>query len=169
MDATEINNSDREVIYGLLAGNTVKVGDVVCVTDDEEVTITTTAASHAKRIGVVIGGERTYMQVVRPDDLNAVGQTAATAGERVIVCTRGIVYVVTGAAIAVGAPIIPSVTTAGRVEAAAAYTVAAGAVAVTSSAANGAIISGEGLGKVFGRLLQVAAGAAEKKLAYINA
>lgn len=87
--------------------------------------------------------------------------TVAANGETLGVVTHGTAIIETGASVAVGDSIIAD--TQGRaMPATGALTLAAGAVAVTSSAANGAILEGSDSPEfVFADALQSAGGAGE--------
>ncbi|MBF0627866.1 MAG: DUF2190 family protein [Magnetococcales bacterium] len=90
-----------------------------------------------------------------------IAMTAATTGSALAVVTHGTAVVETGAAIALGAPLIAD--TQGRaIPATSLLQVAAGATPVTSSAANGTILAGGDSPEfVFGDALQPASGAGE--------
>ena len=90
-----------------------------------------------------------------------IAMTAAASGEALGVVSHGTAIIESGAAVAVGDSIITD--SQGRaIPATGALTVAAGAVAVTSSAANGAILEGGDFPEfVFADALQSAGGAGE--------
>lgn len=170
-------------VFHAKAGAALLLGDTVYISAALTVNKSATVGDHAKVCGVVVGGKNTFFEVcTKKTDYGVI--TAADANEEVIVLFRGFTFVLADAAvIANGALLVPSTTTAGRVKAGAAITVtatgltiAAGATPVTSTAANGAIISGSGtvagdgtgrvLGKVFGAASSGAAG--EPLFAMIN-
>lgn len=132
------------------------------------------AANHQLLAGVVVGGQRLGVPgrgdlPFVTDDPSDVGVQVAIAGELAVVMYSGVAYVIADAAIAaVGTRLAPSTTVAGRVRPATDPVVAAGATAVTSTAANGAIITGDGFGRIVGRNLEVAAGAGSAIRALIN-
>lgn len=138
-----------------LAGATLVVGDVVYISGDNAVNKSTTLADHEKVAGVVIGGRSTAMRAKL--DSTDLGTTAAVVNRPVIVLRFGRAWIRTGAVTGLGGDTVragirckPSTGTSGRVSpATTAFTIAAGAVAVTSSAANGAIVSGDGLTRIF--------------------
>lgn len=163
-------DDDAEGTGGLLevftAAAALNVGDAVFISAAKTVNKSVAAADHNKRCGVVVGGQKLGRGVVqRKLD---VGVQAAAANERVYICFAGVCYVVAQAAIAAGAPIKLDVTTAGRVLTAAVLTIAAGAVAVTSTAANGDIINGEGESRILGHAIEAAAAAGDKIRAFIS-
>lgn len=137
-----------------LAGATLVVGDVVYLSGDNTVNKSTTLADHEKVVGVVIGGRSTSMRAKL--DSTDLGTTAAVVNRPVIVLRAGRTWIRTGAVTGLGGDTVragirckPSTGTAGRVSpATTALTIAAGGVAVTSTAANGAIVSGDGLTRV---------------------
>ncbi|MBF0180719.1 MAG: DUF2190 family protein [Magnetococcales bacterium] len=90
-----------------------------------------------------------------------IAMTAATAGAALAVVTHGTAVVESGAAITLGAALIAD--NQGRsIPSSGALQVAAGATAVTSSAANGAILAGGDPPEyVIGDALQAASGAGE--------
>ncbi|MBF0614229.1 MAG: DUF2190 family protein [Magnetococcales bacterium] len=87
--------------------------------------------------------------------------SSATSGSALAVVTHGTAVAETGAAVSLGAPLI--VDAQGRlIPATSALRVKAGATAVTSTAANGAILEGGDLPEfVIGDALQPASGAGE--------
>lgn len=97
---------------------------------------------------------------VQGEKVMGVAKYAAAAGKDVAVDVKGTAIVESGAAIAQGQSLI--IDNQGRAIPASALVVAAGATAVTSSAANGAILTGADLPQfVFADALQAAAGAGE--------
>lgn len=140
------------------AAAAVKLGDIVYLSGTRTVNKSTTLSNHKLIVGVVVGGANTEMKYVT-DSAQYNVLTVADANELVLIQYSGIAYVIAAAAIAVGVPLIPDTSTAGRVKAAAdlagaagdlavsaltvgTLAIAAGAVGVTSTAANGAIIEG---------------------------
>lgn len=176
----DIGRGVSGVVIEYTANAALKLGEAVYTQAAGVVDKSTTLGNHSLVAGVVVGGDNTNMQAVSDSGLiNSL--TAADAGERVLVLVCGIYWVISGGAITAGAQIVLDTATAGRVKAATTIAVSAtgltinsGATPVTSSAANGAIIGGTGtvsgddIGRSFGRILEAAAGAAEIKLAYIN-
>lgn len=166
-------------VHTFLAGAALLVGDVVYLSAAKTVNKSTTGSNHDKVVGVVVGGAATYGNVHSAE--GDVGIAAASTGEEVLVCVRGIVYVTASGAISVGAAIAPSTGTAGRVRAATALAgavgtlvVAAGATPVTSTAANGAIItgaptiSGDDTGRKLGKAITAATNNGDVILALIS-
>lgn len=190
------------------ASGTLLVGDLVYFSAASTVAKSNNTANHTKIAGVVVGGQSTDGAII--DEETYVGITAATDGQTVLVLVRGLAYVKGAAAIAAGLPLVADTTTAGRVKAATDFavtaptigtitvsaptigtldaTVDAGAVAVTSSAANGAIatvvgapgggvlsgapaggvLSGEGNARIIGKAIEACSGAADVFLAWIR-
>lgn len=109
-----------------LAAAPLNVGDHVWISGLNQVNKSVVAADHVKRVGIVVGGDLTNMEV--QSEAAQVGQPAASnvaiAGQpgnipsRVIVCLQGVCWVIADAAIAVGTPIAGSILIAGRVRAA---------------------------------------------------
>lgn len=158
----------------------LKLGEAVYTQAAGVVEKSSTVGNHIYVAGIVVGGWNTDMQAIADSALVNV-LTAADAGERVLVLVHGIYWIISGGAITAGGQIVMDTGTAGRAKAATTLavaatglTIAAGATPVTSTAANGAIISGtgtvsgDGIGRTFGRMIEAAGGAAEVKLAYIN-
>ncbi|MBF0341926.1 MAG: DUF2190 family protein [Magnetococcales bacterium] len=114
----------------------------------------TIAAGHA----VGFNGATVTTQGGKP---MGIAMTAAATGNALAVVTHGTAVVETGAAITLGQALIAD--TQGRlIPATSALHIAAGATAVTSSAANGAILTGGDAPEfVIGDALQPAAGAGE--------
>ena len=165
------------------AGAALKLGDVVYISAADTVNKSTTAADHRKRIGVVVGGAHTNDEVVDDSTLYNVS-TAADADEDVLVLVFGIAYVTVAGALSAGDLIIPDTVTAGRVKAGADIsvgigtldaTIDAGAVAVTSSGANGAIatvtgspsIAGDTANRALGMMLEASTVAGQVRRAII--
>lgn len=156
------------IVLPFIGAALLNIGDVVWLSADNTVNKSAVLADHSKVIGVVVGGDATSGEVGGPK--SAYGAKAANsvaAGMNVLVHVYGAQYVVCDAATAVG-PICASITVAGRVRAATPLVVAAGAVAVTSTAANGAILTGDGAGRILGRLLQAAAAPGDVRLALVG-
>lgn len=164
------DDDSAEGVGGLLvvykAAAALNVGDAVFISAAKTVNKSVTAANHNKRAGVVVGGQKFGRGVVQRK--NDVGTQAAAANEDVYVCIAGICYVVAQAAITAGAPIKLDTTTAGRVLTAAVLTIASGVVAVTSNAANGDIINGEGESRILGHAIEAAAAVGDKIRALIS-
>lgn len=189
--ATELNDlGPGGMVIPFTASGDLKAGDAVYLSAAATVAKSTTASNHDKVIGIVIGGDSLGGDVV--DDSALVGTIVALSGAKVQVLVQGVGYVVTAAAIAAGVSIVADTVTAGRVKASAAVTatganptqaastIDAGATGVTSSGANGAIITngaitqgavtvaGAGMGRIIGRMLNASSGAGIAALAWIN-
>lgn len=125
------------------AAATLLIGDAVFWSAAFTVNKSTTAGDRLKRAGIVVGGvpraTADYILETLQTPLD-VGEIAGNANDIVLVCFRGICIGVTDSAIAAGAQVTFSATTAGRlvVAATAAVTDAMGVVAtmVDASAAN---------------------------------
>jgi hypothetical protein len=170
------------VVLPFLAGSNLNVGDAVYISADKTVDKSIVLANHSKRAGIVVGGDRLAPtgpggtvtkqgigEVIWDITQYGVARVAANAGEMVWVMFSGVSYVVTDGAIAAGAAIKQSIITAGQVGPAAALSVAAGAVAVTSTAANGAAdIAGDSQTRVIGHMLEASSGAGQVRLAFIS-
>lgn len=140
-------------------GANLLVGDAVYISAASSVAKSIAAGNQGKPAGIVVGGTATGMEC--SDDPADVGAVAAANGDQVLVLMSGKAYVTTDGATAAGVAICMSVTTAGRVRAFGALAIAAGAVAVTSAAANGATdITGDGPNTIIGIMKQATAGAA---------
>jgi hypothetical protein len=165
-DATDITGGR---IVTLIAGGSLKLGDVVCLGSNRTLTTSTVAATHKKAFGIVVGGRQTQYNVIGDKAQYGV-LVAALTGEEVIVCISGICYVVADGAIGAGVSIAPSTTTLGKVRAVTDLTVDAVATPVTSSAANGAILSGDGLQScaIVGKLIESAAADGDVRAALIT-
>lgn len=156
------------------AGVSLNVGDVVQISAANTVTKLTTTPNRV--IGVVVGGDSLPdATIFDPGSatittLLTAGVLAATVGQAVFVLVQGIAYVRGDGVITNAAQIKMSGTTAGRVIiAVSALTIAAGATPVTSSAANGAIISGDdAAGQVIGKNISATTADGDVFLAYIN-
>lgn len=170
------------VVLPFTAAGALNVGDIVWISADMTVNKSNVAADHQKVIGVVVAGPHSsplassaaasnnpaWMEPVYDPNQIAAGVAASlNAGDQVLVCVLGIAYVVTAAAIAAGVGLVPDTVTPGRVKAASDPAVAAGATAVTSTAANGAIITGDGFRRGCGKLLEASGGAGVAKRALI--
>jgi hypothetical protein len=95
------------------AGAALNLGDAVFLSAANTVNKSTTAGDHARFVGIVVGGAKFDHKIITESNKYGVLQAAAT-GERVIVQTKGIAYVITEAAYAFGTHLIVSTTTAGR-------------------------------------------------------
>lgn len=148
-------------VVTLIANGTLLLGDMVQITTTNYRVNKSTSTLNST-IGVVVGGEsfgglvgNGEMAVITNPALYGVA-TAATVNRRVLIQTQGIVQVVSDGTTTITAatPIAPSASTAGQVTtgvsgytatvtpAVGTLVIAAGAVGVTSTAANGAIITG---------------------------
>jgi hypothetical protein len=96
----------------MLAGATLLVGDMVYLSAAHTVNKSTTATLYPAGVGVVIGGENTYMQVAQED--NYVGLSACDNTERVLVGILGKFKVIAGAAITLGNTLSGGTVVAGR-------------------------------------------------------
>lgn len=121
-------------------------------------TLTVIAAS-AITAGRAVGFDG-VQATVAGQKAQGVAETDAASGKAVAITCKGTAIVEAGAAIAIGDAL--AVDAQGRAVPAADLAVAAGAVAVTSSAANGEILTGGVLPQyVFADALQAASGAGE--------
>jgi hypothetical protein len=160
------------------AGASLNVGDAVQISGSLTVNKATTNPS--KVIGIVVGGQSMQGDgaLFESQGTNSASdialiqsaQLAAIANQTVFILTFGVFYVIADGAIANGAPIKISASTAGRVTSGTVgLTINAGATAVTSSAANGAIVGGDGVSGVFGTLIGAATvNPGDVSLAFIN-
>ena len=135
------------------AGGVLNIGDAVILSASG--TVNKSTANLSQVIGVVVGGnswsDYIYSEETDGNAAAIIGVAAAcTSGGLVYVCVRGVMKVLTDAVVAVGALVKLSSGTAGQVTTAAGLTIAAGATPVTSTGANGAIISGDGANTIMG-------------------
>lgn len=150
------SGEDKDTVGGvvILAKAAVSLlgGDAVFVSDDLTVSKSVTAGDYSRRCGIVVSGNKVWSGsgLYIPDDSSLVGVSVADPDKDVLVCIQGLCYGIAGAALTAGNSLVASTTTAGRLVTGASLTIAAGAVAVTSTAANGAIISGHGQNQIFG-------------------
>jgi hypothetical protein len=164
-------------VIKMKAAAALKLWDVVYLSAALTVNKSATVGNHSKRIGVVVGGANTDNTVVTDSALYD-SMTVADADEDVLVQVAGIAYVIAGGTVNAGDRVIPDTGTAGRVKAGAVITATAanptqaassvdsGAVAVTSTAANGNIITngaitagaitmaGDGMNTILGVMLE---------------
>lgn len=92
------------------------IGDVVFLASAGTASKTTTPANYLPMLGVVVGGRSTFGKILQ-DDLD-IGEQACATGEDVLVATRGIVKMLSDAALAtIGTLLAPGETTAGRAQA----------------------------------------------------
>ncbi len=150
------------VVFVATAGAALNIGDAVFISGVGTVNKSVTAADHQKRCGIVVGPVAravvsSFQKVIQR--INDVGLQAAATNDPVLVCFGGLCYAVADAAITVGVAVAPSTTVAGRVRPATNPVVAAGATAVTSTAANGAIITGDGFNRIIGMAFDASAAA----------
>lgn len=131
-------------VQRFVATAALKFGELVQLSSITAGEVITGTANLDRTVGVVVGGTNTVMEVLTDSALVGV-TTVADAGESVLVQRLGTVRCILDTDdIGIGDLVKPSAITAGRVgKGVAGLTVDAGAVAVTSSAANGAIISGD--------------------------
>lgn len=156
------------LVLPFIGAAALKLGEAVYISADNTVNKSAVAADHLAYLGVVVGGDLTKGECGGPSaayNSLVVNDTGSNKG--VLVQVFGVQSVICDAAIAVG-PIAPSTTVAGRVRAATGLVIAAGAVAVTSSAANGAIITGDGFARIIGRLLVASGAAGDIRLALLR-
>lgn len=146
------------------AAAALNIGDAVFISAANTVNKSTTAADYQKRAGIVVGGENMFMTVLQDDD--DIGEIAADANEDVLVCIAGMCRGVAGATLAAGDRLIADGSTAGRLKVGAIITatVDSGGTTVTSTAANGAIITvaGDGISTIIGQAWTAAAAAGDK-------
>jgi hypothetical protein len=107
--AADIGGSTVEYI----AAAPLLLGDAVFLSAADTVDKSVTAGNIVKYVGVVVGGAQLKGYVNTEKNKYGV-LIAANANERVIVQVRGVAYVITEAAYAVGTSLVPSTTTAGR-------------------------------------------------------
>lgn len=153
----ETNVSLGGLVMRCTAAAALKLGDVVYLSGTRTVNKSNSVSNHSLVCGVVVGGYNTEMQIVTdPAAYNVL--VAADQDESVIVQVNGICYIIAKAAITVGKAVIPDTTDAGKVKEAAAITgagaigtlaatkgtlqVGADSTPVTSTAANGDILTG---------------------------
>jgi hypothetical protein len=94
------------------AGGTLKLGECVCLTAADTVNKSAVAGTIVNYVGVVVGGAQLKGYVNTEKNKYGV-LNAALVNERVIVQTRGVAYVITDAAYAVGVALVPSTAVAG--------------------------------------------------------
>lgn len=173
-DSTNGGQVGGEVrIYLAQSTDTLKIGDIVVYTGNNTVGTSATGSAHEKVMGVVVGGRSTSMDcsLLSAD----VGTTAALPNRPVIILRRGRTYVKMDTATATdtlhaGDRFKPSTLNKGKARPAtssitasgAAGTIPSGATPVTSSAANGAIVTagaitvaGDGFNKIVGTGLKL--------------
>lgn len=141
------------IILPFKASVQLLVGDIVHQSNsaDYEVTKTTTTAEHLRRVGVVVGGTRTYGEILQ-EDSNIGSTVAAEAGEEVLVCVLGKAKVKCDGGIARGGKFAPSTTTAGLARVA----------SVTTEA-----VAGD-TGKIVGQMVEEATAGSQIRLAFVN-
>ena len=104
----------------------LNVGDHVWVSALNQVNKSAVAVDHVKRIGIVVGGDLTNMeiqseaaQVGNPASSNiAIAGQPGNIPQKTLVCIFGVCWVIADAAIPVGTPIAGSILVAGRIRAA---------------------------------------------------
>lgn len=154
------------IVIRAKAAAVLNIGDAVFISAANTVDKSTTATDYAKRAGIVVGGENTFQNVLQDDD--DIGESAADANEDVLVCIAGMARAVAGAVIAAGDRMIADGTTAGRLKVGALLTIASGGTAVTSTAANGDIISGDGETTIIGQAWTAAASTGDKFTVFVS-
>jgi len=124
-------------VQAFTAGATLLIGDVVYMGAAAKVLKSTTASDYKAFIGVVVGGDSFNKegQVAIPGDVNTLGATAAVDTGLVYVQTTGIANCITAAALTIGAQVVPSGVTAGRVVAAGATAASVLGVVVSAGSA----------------------------------
>lgn len=134
------------------AAASLALGDAVCITAANTVNKSTTATVHQSRVGIVVGGRQTYYKCMSQKTLYSQSApiVAALTNEEVFVLIQGFIWCIGDATIGIGVRIAPSTGVAGQVRPATDPVVAAGATPVTSTAANGAIITGDGFNRILG-------------------
>jgi len=95
-----------------LAGATLLIGDLVYLSAAHTVNKSVTQTLYTAGIGVVIGGDGVYMQVLQDD--TSIGFTAGLVNQRVIVGVVGKFKVLSDSAITLGAVVTGGTVTAGR-------------------------------------------------------
>lgn len=137
--------SDRQIaaevggqVQAFTAGATLLIGDVVYMGAAGKLLKSTTASNYTAFVGVVVGGDSFNKegQIAIPGDLNTIGATAAVDTALVYVQTSGIANCITAAALTIGAQVVPSGVTAGRVVAAGATAASVLGVAVSAGSAS---------------------------------
>ena len=184
-DYSSPNNAFGAYCFRAKAGGTLLIGDVVYWSATGTVVNKSTSAGLTLTAGVVVGGQSIdAANVLRAHQRSAdIGLTAALVNKAVLVAKIGIVYVVADTStILVGSILKQSAVTAGRVALGAVITatqaassIASGSTPVTSSGANGAIITdgaitvaGDSMGTVVGRALAASSVAGTVIKAIIN-
>lgn len=108
------NNAVGGIVHRFSAGGTLLVGDAVRISAVGTVNTSTTVGDYATFVGFVVGGESNGFRV---DD--AVGTTAATSGQGVMVQISGVARAIVGAtgftAGTTNVAVAPSAATSGRV------------------------------------------------------
>jgi len=104
------------VVVRYVAAATLLTGDIVYISaTGSNVNKSTTAANYAAFVGVVVGNDDGVILDLEADG-NAVGLTAATVGQGVLVQISGVANVIVGAStVTAGNRIVASAATAGRV------------------------------------------------------
>lgn len=149
------------------AGAALNIGDIVYISAADTVNKSAVAGTFDRKlVGVVVGGKNNDNVIA--ETASEVGVAAAAANEDVLVMVEGVTFVKADGIIAVGDPFTASTTTAGKATAAADLTIASGAVAVTSTAANGNIIAGAGRSKIVGKMLEAAAADNDVKKVWVH-
>jgi hypothetical protein len=120
-----LNEDNGETVAGVggevdvyQADVAMNIGDYVYLSATALGTVTksTTATNYANvRAGVVVGGEKTYMQAMQEDGV--IGTLAAAANEKVIVMNHGICKMLADSAITALQQIGPGTVVAGRAKA----------------------------------------------------
>lgn len=151
------------IVSRYIASGNINLGDVVCLVSGSDYTVikSTNAAVHRGVVGIAVGGIRLggitdYEVLTEKTQYNSL-QVAAN-GEGVLIQTTGQVFAILAGAYAVGTVLIPDTGVAGRLQSAADLAVGAGATPVTSTAANGAIMTGVS-GRLVGKLIAASSGA----------
>lgn len=104
------------IVHPFVCSGEVKFGDCVVITTDGEVVLTTTSGEFVNIAGVIVGGEMNGKLTVLSDD-NDIGFAFADGTVVLVAVAGSIVKVVAGDTILITDTLIPSDSTAGRVEA----------------------------------------------------
>jgi len=151
-----------QVVY-LKATSAIPLGYLAAIDTANALQVVIAPAASNDTIGVCIG----YLDNTGFENYSA----GPAAGQTAIIQISGIASCIADSAISVGDRVMSGSTTAGRVATAAVAGVAAGATAVTSTAANGNILSGDGANftHIVGKALQAAAAAGGAVLVLLHA
>lgn len=123
-------------VQSFTAGATLLIGDAVYLNSSAKAVKSTTATLYTAFIGFVVGGTSFNKegQCAIPGDVNTLAATAALADEVVLVQVSGIANAIVASGLTIGAQVVPSGVTAGRVVGAGATAAAVLGVAVSAGA-----------------------------------